>query len=79
MYKSFLKNDLFQLFHIHCNTLYSITYLDRFYHKHSEAGILYKDAALAIDWKIESGKEIISAKDEILPVFNAALPYFSFT
>ena len=52
---------------------------DRFYHKDSEAGIFYKDAALAIDWKIESGREIISAKDEILPNFDADLPYFSFT
>ncbi len=51
---------------------------DRFYHKESEAGILYNDPALAIDWKIESGKEIISAKDEVLPTFDAALPYFNF-
>lgn len=42
---------------------------DNFYNKASEQGILYNDAALGIDWKVEAGKEIISEKDIILPVF----------
>jgi dTDP-4-dehydrorhamnose 3,5-epimerase len=39
-----------------------------FYNKESEAGIIYNDPALAIDWQVPSGKEIISDKDRILPV-----------
>lgn len=42
---------------------------DNFYNKASEQGILYNDTALGIDWKVEMGKEIISEKDVILPVF----------
>lgn len=52
---------------------------DRFYNKSSEGGILYSDAALAIDWRIPKGKEIISEKDQILPLFNADEKYFSYT
>ena len=37
---------------------------DAFYNKESEAGILYNDPALNIDWKIPAGKEIISEKDK---------------
>ena len=36
---------------------------DAFYHKGSEAGILFNDTALNIDWKIPVGKAIISEKD----------------
>jgi dTDP-4-dehydrorhamnose 3,5-epimerase len=36
---------------------------DAFYHKESEAGILYNDAALNIDWQIPADKAIISDKD----------------
>lgn len=42
---------------------------DNFYNKASEQGVLYNDATLGIDWKVEAGKEIISEKDIILPVF----------
>jgi dTDP-4-dehydrorhamnose 3,5-epimerase len=38
-----------------------------FYNKESEAGIIYNDPALAIDWQIEPGKEIVSEKDIALP------------
>lgn len=41
---------------------------DSFYSKESEAGILYNDPALNIDWKILPGKEIVSEKDKQLPV-----------
>lgn len=40
---------------------------DGFYNNESEAGILYNDPALNIDWKIPAGKEIISEKDKQLP------------
>jgi len=42
---------------------------DSFYNKDSEAGILYNDPSLNIDWKIPVGKEIISEKDKGLPLF----------
>jgi len=40
-----------------------------FYNKESEAGILYNDPSLNIDWKTPAGKEIISEKDLGLPLF----------
>ena len=42
---------------------------DEFYHKESEAGLIYNDPALKIDWKIPTGKEIVSEKDLLLPTF----------
>jgi dTDP-4-dehydrorhamnose 3,5-epimerase len=38
---------------------------DNFYNKQSEGGLLYNDATLQIDWRIEEGKEIISGKDQL--------------
>ncbi len=43
---------------------------DEFYNKENEAGLLYSDPALNIDWGIEPGKEIISEKDMIQPTFE---------
>lgn len=43
---------------------------DNFYNKESEQGILYNAPELNIDWGIESGTEIVSEKDIILPTFN---------
>ena len=43
---------------------------DQFYHQGSEAGILYNDSTLNIDWKIPAGKAIISQKDRLHPVFQ---------
>ena len=40
---------------------------DEFYYKESEAGILYNDAALNIDWNIPADKAIISEKDQQQP------------
>lgn len=40
---------------------------DAFYNKESEAGILYNDAALNIDWQIPADKTIISEKDQHQP------------
>lgn len=51
---------------------------DAFYHKEAEAGILYNDPFLAIDWKIEAGKEIISSKDAIHPLFKDCINNFKF-
>lgn len=39
-----------------------------FYNQESEAGILYNDPSLNIDWTIPAGKEIISDKDRGLPL-----------
>jgi dTDP-4-dehydrorhamnose 3,5-epimerase len=36
---------------------------DAFYNKESEAGIIYNDAALHIDWQIPADKAIVSEKD----------------
>lgn len=40
---------------------------DAFYSKESEGGILYNDPALAIDWKVDPAKAIVSEKDVKLP------------
>jgi dTDP-4-dehydrorhamnose 3,5-epimerase len=40
---------------------------DSYYNKESEAGILYSDAELSIDWKIPAGDAIVSEKDKSLP------------
>lgn len=40
---------------------------DTFYNKESEAGILYNDTALNIDWKIPADKAIVSEKDQQNP------------
>jgi dTDP-4-dehydrorhamnose 3,5-epimerase len=42
---------------------------DAFYHKGSEAGVLYNDPLLAIDWKIPVAEAIISDKDLKNPTF----------
>ena len=51
---------------------------DKFYNKESEAGILYNDPSLGIDWMIEKGSELISEKDAKLPVFEKALNSFTY-
>ena len=43
---------------------------DEFYSKENEAGLLFNDSSLNIDWKIPTGKEIISEKDLIQPTFE---------
>lgn len=40
---------------------------DAFYNKQSEGGILYNDATLQIDWKINERAAIVSEKDLALP------------
>ena len=43
---------------------------DNFYNKKSEAGIIYNDENLKIDWGIPEHQLIISEKDKNLPKFN---------
>lgn len=51
---------------------------DNFYHKDSEAGILYNDPALHIDWQIPAKNVIVSEKDQNLPVFAGSKKGFVF-
>jgi dTDP-4-dehydrorhamnose 3,5-epimerase len=43
---------------------------DNFYNKASEGGIIYNDASLNIDWKINENEVLLSDKDKVLPTFN---------
>lgn len=45
---------------------------DNYYNKNAEAGIIYNDKDLAIDWKFSKDQLIISDKDLILPNFKNA-------
>ena len=49
---------------------------DNFYAPEYDAGIVYNDPELKIDWRIPPGKEILSAKDAGLPVLKAARTNF---
>lgn len=59
----------------HAEVLYKC---DTFYNKESEAGFLYNDQSINIDWKISSGKEIVSEKDLKLPAFAACRNNFEY-
>lgn len=43
---------------------------DNFYNKESEAGVVYNDPQLNIDWIIPVQDAILSEKDQVLPAFN---------
>lgn len=45
---------------------------DSFYNPEAERGIHYSDPEIAIPWPIPQGKEIVSAKDKILPLVKDA-------
>lgn len=45
---------------------------DNYYNKESEAGIIYNDKDLSIDWNLPNMDLIISEKDQILPTFKNA-------
>ena len=47
-----------------------------YYNKQSEGGIRYNDAALGIDWKIDTSKAVISDKDQQLPDFENCVNNF---
>ncbi|MGV3529420.1 MAG: dTDP-4-dehydrorhamnose 3,5-epimerase [Flavisolibacter sp.] len=51
---------------------------DAYYNKEAEAGILYNDPALNIDWQVPAGKEIVSEKDLQLPAFESCSNNFQF-
>ncbi len=44
---------------------------DEYYNKESEAGILYNDAELGIDWQVPDDKAIVSEKDKYQPLFSS--------
>lgn len=45
---------------------------DNFYNKESEAGLIYNDATVNIDWKFDINDVLLSDKDQILPNFAEA-------
>ncbi|MFY8187340.1 MAG: dTDP-4-dehydrorhamnose 3,5-epimerase [Flavobacterium sp.] len=47
---------------------------DEFYNKESEAGIIFNDPELNIDWQFPASKLIISEKDKVQPLFKNARP-----
>lgn len=47
-----------------------------FYNKESEGGIRYNDPELAIDWKVDLSKAVVSEKDQALPDFKNAISNF---
>lgn len=51
---------------------------DAFYSKDCDAGILFDDPALGIDWKIPADKVLVSDKDRQLPVFANCRNSFEF-
>lgn len=51
---------------------------DNFYNKESDAGIIYNDPALGIDWKVPADKVVVSDKDLVLPQFADCRNTFEF-
>jgi len=51
---------------------------DEFYNKESEAGIIFNDSLLNIDWKVPAEKIICSSKDLELPSFEKCINNFEF-
>lgn len=47
---------------------------DNFYNKESEGGIIYNDASIGIDWKMNLNELLVSEKDAILPEFKNSKP-----
>lgn len=47
---------------------------DNFYSPDKEAGIMYNDPAVSIDWEMDLSKAIISAKDQKHPAFEDHVP-----
>jgi dTDP-4-dehydrorhamnose 3,5-epimerase len=46
---------------------------DNYYNKESEAGIIYNDPILNIDWQLPEHELLLSDKDKVLPSFEAFL------
>jgi dTDP-4-dehydrorhamnose 3,5-epimerase len=51
---------------------------DAFYNKESEAGIIFNDAELSIDWNLPEKDAIISEKDQALPTLAQCTNTFQF-
>jgi dTDP-4-dehydrorhamnose 3,5-epimerase len=51
---------------------------DEYYHPEAEAGIIYNDLSIGIDWKIPEKDAKLSEKDELLPELKKAKINFSF-
>jgi len=51
---------------------------DAFYNKESEAGIIYNDSFLNIDWRVPAASAIVSDKDQQLPSFGDCINNFEF-
>ncbi|MFD2698162.1 dTDP-4-dehydrorhamnose 3,5-epimerase [Mesonia sediminis] len=45
---------------------------DAYYHKASEAGIIYNDPTLNINWQIPAEELLLSPKDQVLPTLKKA-------
>lgn len=52
---------------------------DSFYNRETEAGILYNDSSINIDWRIPAGREIVSEKDKRLPLFADCRNNFTYS
>lgn len=51
---------------------------DNYYNVSTEAGIIYNDPRLAIDWKLPHGELLLSGKDKVLPGFDEAIKTIQF-
>ena len=51
---------------------------DEFYAPEQDAGVIYNDPDLNIDWRIPAEKALLSTKDSKLPAFKEAKNNFSF-
>lgn len=51
---------------------------DEFYNRETDAGIIYNDPSLKIDWKVPPGKVIVSDKDKSLPLLSESRNSFVF-
>lgn len=48
---------------------------DNYYHKQSEAGLIYNDETVKIDWQFNIDDVLLSDKDKILPSFTQAVKF----
>jgi dTDP-4-dehydrorhamnose 3,5-epimerase len=51
---------------------------DNYYNKDAEAGIIFNDPALNIDWQLPEGDMILSDKDRQLPLLKDCRNNFTF-
>ena len=66
-------------FSVHSEDAIVLYKTDSFYHKESEAGILYNDVTLSVDWGISGEDAIVSDKDLVLPSFDQLRTNFTYT